>query len=197
MIWKWEGVETTIHRQLLKFIGITKTMEAYIQTRILKQTKDSFLGKPRRLCHDLAETDYMTEIVDSKDSNPHNTSDHNEDLSLTETEIRKESLPREEQLVKPNELESEKDIVTENETLKMLNKVLMELKDKKVNVNALDKGKNSTNNNLTAKTDSDELHSELNVDSDDALAEPDCIGLHEDGPNSVSPGYLNDNGIFL
>ncbi|MES1905490.1 MAG: hypothetical protein MHPSP_002453, partial [Paramarteilia canceri] len=64
MIWSWEGVVSTRHIHLSKLIGITKHVEGYIQSRILKRTLDTFLSDSRRIRPDPAVTGRFTELAD-------------------------------------------------------------------------------------------------------------------------------------
>ncbi|MES1902879.1 MAG: hypothetical protein MHPSP_002088 [Paramarteilia canceri] len=68
MIWMRERIDSLRHHHLLDFIGFTKSINAYIQTRILKRTLDSFLECLQRICPDLAETNEVVVCDESNES---------------------------------------------------------------------------------------------------------------------------------
>ncbi|MES1904177.1 MAG: hypothetical protein MHPSP_004782, partial [Paramarteilia canceri] len=56
MIWTWDRVVSARHRYLASRMGIKKYIDAYIKSRILKGTLDSFLIDSYRILLDLADT---------------------------------------------------------------------------------------------------------------------------------------------
>ncbi|MES1906119.1 MAG: hypothetical protein MHPSP_003709, partial [Paramarteilia canceri] len=67
MIWTWEGVVSLRNRYLTWYIGISKSIEAYIQTRILKRTLDTYQHDSQRHGPDLADADDVAVCNESSD----------------------------------------------------------------------------------------------------------------------------------